>query len=118
YWDQRYRAADYVYGKGPNDFVREHAARIPPGRVLCLGAGEGRNAVYLAELGHEVEAVDGSGVASKKTQALAAERAVEVATITADLADYVIETERWSGILAIFCHLPRPLRTEVHQGII
>jgi len=47
FWDERYAEPDYAYGTEPNDFVREHAARIPPGSVLCLAEGEGRNAVFL-----------------------------------------------------------------------
>ena len=47
HWDQRYGTPEYVYGTQPNDFLREQASALPArGRVLCLGEGEGRNAVF------------------------------------------------------------------------
>ena len=51
-WDERYRSDDYFYGTAPNDFLAAHVEAIPPGPVLCLAEGEGRNAVFLAERGH------------------------------------------------------------------
>jgi hypothetical protein len=49
-WDQRYATEDCVYGTHPNDFLADAVGALaPPGRVLCLAEGEGRNAVFLAE---------------------------------------------------------------------
>lgn len=42
-WDERYGGADYVYGTEPNDFLRGQIQNLPPGRVLCVAEGEGRN---------------------------------------------------------------------------
>lgn len=114
-WDQRFGGAEYVYGKEPNDFLREMAARIPPGPVLCLAEGEGRNAVFLAGLGHAVTSVDGSGEGVRKTRRLAEERGVPVEALHADLADFRIEAGAWDGIVSIFAHLPPTLRREVHR---
>ncbi|MBN9159656.1 MAG: SAM-dependent methyltransferase, partial [Myxococcales bacterium] len=58
FWDERFRGDEYAYGREPNDFLRAEAHRIPAGPVLCLAEGEGRNAVFLARLGHEVTAID------------------------------------------------------------
>lgn len=114
-WDRRYDRHEYVYGTAPNDFLVEAARYLPPGPVLCLGEGEGRNAVYLAEQGYEVTAVDASSVGLKKAQQLATERAVPITTCLADLADFVIQPESWNGIVSIFCHLPPLLRAQVHR---
>ena len=80
FWDDRYRADEYAYGREPNEFLVEHAARIPRGPILCLAEGEGRNAVFLAGLGHEVTAVDFSPEALRKTERLAREHNVKVTT--------------------------------------
>lgn len=112
-WDERYSGESYVYGTAPNDFLRAMSGRIPPGAVLCLAEGEGRNAVFLAELGHEVTAVDQSAQAMEKARRLAANRGVSVDTVTADLRDFDIEAGRWAGIVAIFMHLPPELRASV-----
>jgi SAM-dependent methyltransferase len=114
FWNNRYARGDFVYGTEPNDFVAEVAARIPPGPVLCLAEGEGRNAVFLAARGHAVTAVDQSEVALGKAQKLAAERGVKIATTVADLAAYRIEPDAWSGVVATWAHLPPPLRRRVH----
>jgi SAM-dependent methyltransferase len=109
-WDERYNVSDYVYGTDPNEYLVEVADRIPKGPVLCLAEGEGRNAVYLAEQGYEVTAVDSSSVGLEKARKLARVRSVTIETIHADLADFEIGDERWAGIVSIFCHLPAELR--------
>ena len=116
-WDQRYASLDYVYGTQPNDFLRLNAARLPKSNILCLADGEGRNSVYLASLGYHVTAVDSSEVGLAKTQKLASEQGVSVTTVHADLADYDLGRGQWNGIVSIFCHLPVPLRRQVHSSI-
>lgn len=117
-WDERYSGEDYAYGTEPNDFLRVVAPRLPVGRTLCLGEGEGRNAVYLAGLGHEVTALDGSAVGLEKTRRLAETRGVKVRTLHTDLAQYTIEPGAWDVILSIFCHLPPNLRRRVHEEVV
>ena len=112
-WDERYSATDYAYGVEPNDFLRSVADRIPPGPVLCLAEGQGRNAVYLASLGHEVLAVDQSAVGLARARELAASRRVTIATQAADLDSFDITPGAWSGIVAISSHLPPALRARV-----
>ncbi|MGB7414669.1 MAG: class I SAM-dependent methyltransferase [Thermosynechococcaceae cyanobacterium] len=114
-WNQRYSQPDYAFGTKPNDFLVEVIEHIPKGRVLCLAEGEGRNAVYLAQQGCRITAVDASPVGLTKAQKLAAEGGVEIETITADLADYEIQPDTWDAIVSIFCHLPATLRTQVHR---
>jgi len=116
FWQRRYAEAGYAYGTEPNGFLVEVAARIPPGPVLCLAEGEGRNAVWLAGRGHAVTAVDASAAGLAKTEDLARAQSVRVATIAADLASFTIEPGAWSGIVAIFAHLPPQLRRSTHQA--
>ena len=116
-WDKRYSGESYAYGTEPNDFLREQAGNLPVGDTLCLGEGEGRNAVFLAGLGHEVTALDASIVGLEKAQKLAAERGVTIETIQVDLAQYDLEANRWDTIVSIYCHLPPPLRKKVHGQI-
>ena len=62
-WDERYDQDEFLFGTEPNDFLKEQAHRIPAvGKVLCLGDGEGRNGVWLAEQGDQVTSVDVSQV--------------------------------------------------------
>ncbi|MBA4136845.1 MAG: SAM-dependent methyltransferase [Opitutus sp.] len=113
FWDHRYATPDFVFGTEPNDFLRSVADRIPAGPVLCLAEGEGRNAVFLAQRGHVVTATDLSATGLAKARALAAQRGVSLATTVADLSTFVITPGTWSGIVAIFMHLPPVLRRDV-----
>lgn len=114
-WDERFDTPDYVYGTDPNAFLVEVAARIPKGAVLCLGEGEGRNAVYLAGKGYDVTAVDSSSVGLEKARRLAGERGVKIATVHSDVAHFDIGHERWAGIVSVFLHLPRDARASLHR---
>lgn len=115
FWNDRYAAAGagYVYGTAPNEFLAAVADRIPPGPVLCLADGEGRNGVHLAALGHAVTSVDLSATGLAKARALAAKRGVPLTTVVADLNDFVIAERAWAAIVAIFMHLPPALRAKV-----
>ena len=117
-WDERYSSADYAYGTEPNDFLRAVAPRLPVGNTLCLGEGEGRNAVFLAGLGHHVTALDASAVGLEKARALAEARGVGLRTLHVDLSQYTIEPNAWDVIVSVFCHLPRDLRVRVHAGVV
>jgi len=117
FWDERYAMGGWTYGTEPNDFLREAATGLE-GPVLCLGEGEGRNAVFLARQGLEVTAVDASPVGLQKAQRLAAERGVRLTTVAADLNDFDLGEARWGTIVSIWCHLPSALRARVHRGVV
>lgn len=116
-WDTRFAEPGYAYGTEANRFLVEVAERIPPGPVLSLGEGEGRNAVFLAGLGYDVTGVDGSAVGLAKARALAVDRKVRIATVHADLAGFTIAPGAWSGIVSIFVHLEPPLRARVLRAV-
>lgn len=117
-WNERYGKPEYYYGLEPNDFLAENRGIISPGcKVLSLGEGEGRNAVFLASLGAEVTAVDFSSVAAEKQQALAEKKKVKVYSVTADLADYDLGHSSWDGIVSLWCHLPSALRSPLLERI-
>mmetsp|Transcript_28033 Transcript_28033/g.39485 ORF Transcript_28033/g.39485 Transcript_28033/m.39485 type:complete len:201 (+) Transcript_28033:109-711(+) len=119
-WDSRYSDTDFAYGKEANDFLAEQASHVLPSvsQVLCLAEGEGRNAVALAKLGHNVMAVDLSEPGLKKAKALASENNVTIETSVADLATYDLGNSQWDAIVSIFCHLPPPIRRNVHKKVI
>lgn len=117
-WDERYSDPDYIFGKEPNDFLREEFQRIPAGgRVLCLAEGEGRNAVFLAQSGYQVTAMDLSKVGLNKAQKLAEEKGVSISTQVVDLADYDFGVAQWDGIVSIWAHMPETIRQRVHSHI-
>lgn len=117
-WDDRYAMEGWLFGTEPNDFLKQEAHRIPSGHVLCLGEGEGRNSVFLAELGYEVVGVDRSQVGLDKAQALARDRGVFVETVVSNIEDFDLQEREWEGIVSIFFHLPTELRKRVHSAVV
>lgn len=119
FWNQRYLEEGYAYGLEPNQFLKEHAGLIKPkGRVLCLGEGEGRNAVYLAKLGYQVDSVDLSEIGMQKAKTLAAKEGVQISYEVADLADYMIAPKTYDAIVSIWTHVPSSLRVELHKKVV
>lgn len=106
-WNARYSAADLVWGAEPNRFVAaELEGREPQGRALDLACGEGRNAIWLAERGWTVTAVDFSDVAIKRAKELAERQGVEVEWICLDLASYEPPSATFQLVLVAYLQLP------------
>ena len=103
-WDRRYDRPMYVYGTEPVDFLRQVVGRLKPGRALVLAAGEGRNAVFLAQQGFDVTAVDVSARGLAKCRQLAAERGVSVRTVVADLDTFDLGRQAWDLITDFYYH--------------
>ncbi len=118
-WNERYGISEYYYGTEANDFLKENVSLLPANaKILCLAEGEGRNAVHLAKLGHQVTAIDQSSVGLEKLKKLAATQNVSVETIVADLSNFKFEHNSWDAIVSIWCHLPKILRVQVHKSCI
>jgi SAM-dependent methyltransferase len=118
FWDDKFGPDRFAYGTAPNAFLAAHVQAIPAqGTVLALGEGEGRNAVFLAELGFRVTAVDASPRGLQKLAQLAASRGVAVEATLQDLAAFELGDGLWDGIYNIYCHLPPALRTEIYARI-
>lgn len=109
-WDRRYAGADLVWPVDANRFVVRETADLTPRRALDLGTGEGRNAIWLAERGWHVTAVDFSAVALEKGRRLAGERGVDVEWIEADLRSYMPEREVFGLVLVMYMHPLAPER--------
>lgn len=117
-WNEKFDRPDHLYGTEPNDFLKGSFDWIPkPGRVISLGEGEGRNAVFLAQMGYDVLAVDSSSVGLEKTRKFAAIKQVQVATKEADLSTFDLGQGIWDGVVMIFCHLPSALRGPLWKRI-
>lgn len=116
FWNDRFSGEDYFYGVRPNAFVKTATARwlSSPKDVLALGAGEGRNAVYLAQQGHAVTAVDYAAEGLRKTGRLAEEAGVTVETIQADVRDWQPDRQ-WDAAVVTFLHLPSVERPHLYR---
>lgn len=112
-WDLRYAEHELVWSVEPNRFLVEEVGELPAGRALDLACGEGRNAIWLAERGWEVTAVDFSGVAVGKARRLAAARSVEVDWVEADVTRWRPDDRGFDLVVALYLHLPPRERREL-----
>ena len=115
-WDERFGKKDFALGKEPNPFLKKHIRLLPKGKALDIAAGEGRNAVFLAQHGFEVDAVDISEIGLKKGQTLARGKGVKINTFLVDLDQYQIGKERYD-LIANFYFLKRRLIPRIKKGL-
>ncbi|WP_432142901.1 class I SAM-dependent methyltransferase [Streptomyces sp. bgisy084] len=76
YWDARYAQSDRMWSGRPNSALVRETGELAPGSALDLGCGEGADAIWLAERGWQVTAVDISGIALGRAAGHAAEAGV------------------------------------------
>jgi len=116
-WDSRYDQAELTWSLGPNQWVVDITADLSPGRVLDLAAGEGRNAIWLAERGWHATAVDFSAVALERATRIAAERLGQDVTRfsvrEADLASFIPEAQSYDLVLVVYLQVASELRSRV-----
>ena len=109
-WNRRYAEKAFVWTVEPNQFVIAETEGMTPGRAVDLAAGEGRNAIWLAERGWKVTAVDYSDVAIEKGKKLAESRGVRVDWIVADLDQYGLQPDQYDLVLACYLQVPHVQR--------
>jgi cyclopropane fatty-acyl-phospholipid synthase-like methyltransferase len=115
FWDQRFAGADYAYGEAPNAFLATLAATFLPGqRALVPGDGEGRNGVFLAELGLAVETLDLSAEGVAKARRLAEARGVWLDARQADVLGWDWPVAAFDVIALLYLHLGDSERRFVH----
>jgi SAM-dependent methyltransferase len=115
-WEKRFGRKEFALGKEPNPFLKRHIHLLPKGKALDVATGEGRNAVFLAQNGFEVDAVDISEKGLKKARKLAREKGVKINTFLVDLDRYQIEKERYD-LIANFYFLKRRLIPGIRKGL-
>lgn len=116
FWDERYKAHDHVYGKGPNAYFKSVIDTLEPGTLLLPAEGEGRNALYAASRGWVVEAFDYSGVAREKALRFAKEAGQNIRYDQRDIADFTAE-KHYDMVGLLYVHLPETLRKKFHHEI-
>ena len=112
-WNQRFSADGYLFGTEPNAWLREHAAVWQAGqRVLCVADGEGRNSVWLAQRGVQVDAFDIAEVGVAKARRLASAQGVTVNFQVADCDSFAWPEAHYDGVAAIFVQFADPALRE------
>lgn len=119
-WNRRFSEAGYLFGTEPNQWLREHAQVWQPGEhVLCVADGEGRNSVWLAQRGLQVDAFDVAQEGVRKAKALAAGQGATVNFQVADCDGFAWQDAAYDGIAAIFIQFADPaLRQRLFERMI
>ena len=118
FWDERYSSSEFVYGSEPNEFFKEQIQKLVPGKLLMIGEGEGRNAVFAAKQGWEVDAVDFSLVAKEKAIKLAKNNGVSINYDVSELSKYKFKQNYYDAAANIYLHLNRTLRKTIYSNCI
>jgi 2-polyprenyl-3-methyl-5-hydroxy-6-metoxy-1,4-benzoquinol methylase len=112
-WNEKFSCKEYLYGEMPNSFLKSYIDYIPSqNRVLFLGEGEGRNAVYAARKDLHVDAVDASTVGLEKAKRLSEKFGVKINAIHADLEQWSADCD-YDYIMCSFLHLNDSIRAKV-----
>ena len=111
FWNKRFDTPDYIFGRAPNEYLQTQAKQyLKKGdAVLCVADGEGRNSVWLAKQGMQVDAFDLSEVALKKANALATEQAAHVQFTLASSDTWDWLPNQYDAVVGIFIQFADPV---------
>ncbi len=118
FWNQRYAEQEYAYGETPNVFFQEQLPACQPGKLLLPAEGEGRNAVFAARMGWEVEAFDQSESGQAKALQLADRYGVKITYQVVSLEAVEFPENHFDAIGLIYAHFPAEKRKNYHQKLI
>lgn len=118
FWNERYAASNFAYGKDSNQFLKENLHFLPKGKVLFVAEGEGRNAVFVAKNGYEVSAFDYSESGQQKALMLAQEHGISINYIVSDVLELPYENESFDALVLIFAHFPAEIRKQANLKLL
>ncbi|MCB0634451.1 MAG: class I SAM-dependent methyltransferase [Saprospiraceae bacterium] len=113
FWNSRYSDPEYVYGHEPNAFFEEQLLQLSPGRMLLPAEGEGRNAVFAAKNGWDVQAFDWSEVGQRKAYQWAQENGVNINYEVGKAEEVEYALGAYDALACIFSHFSPAIRKEV-----
>lgn len=115
FWNEKFQGDGLLYGEAPNNFIKENIELLLNAKqVMCLGEGEGRNAIFLADKGLEVEALDASDVALFKLRKRAHENYLFI-KIRHTLLEYWEPTPLYGAVVCSYLHLPKQNQKELFE---
>jgi len=117
-WDLRYSAEEYIYGTEPNTYLKETLLKLSPGKILFPAEGEGRNAVFAATAGWQVDAFDQSETGRQKALKLAALKSVKINYEISSIEDWQAGEVLYDCIVLIFVHILPEMRMIFHAKLI
>lgn len=118
FWNERYSQKEYVYGEEPNVFFAEQIDRLQAGTIILPCEGEGRNAVFAASKGWEVNAFDTSVAGKSKALQLANRQNVRLGYTIEDAVKVAYPIYSADVVAFIYAHFPETIRKQIHRKAI
>lgn len=115
-WNKRYAQADQLWSGDPHPQLTDLVAGLRPGTALEVACGEGADAVWLAEQGWDVVAVDFSDVAIERARRAAQERGLSIQFLVGDLADWTPPSS-FDLIVEFYLHMDPDRRVGLHRRL-
>jgi hypothetical protein len=117
FWDDRYSQQQFAYGEAPNEFIKEQLALLSAGKILFPAEGEGRNAVYAAQLGWDVSAFDFSSKGKERAEQLAASKQVNIDYRVSSFMEEEYQPQEFDALGLTFVHFTPDIKTAMHQRL-
>ncbi|MBR9854944.1 MAG: class I SAM-dependent methyltransferase [Algicola sp.] len=114
-WNARFGKKSYAYGTAPNQYFKNKLDQLDTGTILFPAEGEGRNAVYAAQLGWDVSAFDISEAGKQKAMRLAEQKQVSIDYKIGELEVLGYQPEQFDAIALIYAHFPPNIRSNYHR---
>ena len=114
-WNDRYSSEEFAYGTAPNNYLKEQLEKLKNGNILFPAEGEGRNAVFAAQLGWKVSAFDISAEGKNKALKLAEANDVEIDYLVGELETLNYQEEQFDAIALIYAHFPAAIKSSIHK---
>jgi hypothetical protein len=114
-WNDRYSSNEFAYGEQPNNYFKEQLEKLNIGSILFPAEGEGRNAVFAAQLGWTVSAFDISVKGKNKALGLAQANNVTIDYQIGELQSLNYNPEQFDAIALIYAHFPIEIKSSYHE---
>lgn len=116
-WNDRYSSEEFAYGTAPNNYLKEQLEKLKTGSILFPAEGEGRNAVFAAQLGWKVSAFDISAEGKNKALKLAEANDVAIDYLVGELETLNYQEEQFDAIALIYAHFPAAIKSSIHKTL-
>lgn len=116
-WNNRYSSEEFAYGTAPNNYLKEQLEKLKTGSILFPAEGEGRNAVFAAQLGWKVSAFDISAEGKNKALKLAEANDVAIDYLVGELETLNYQEEQFDAIALIYAHFPAAIKSSIHKTL-
>jgi len=116
-WNDRYSKEEFAFGVQPNGYLKMQLEKLTIGEILFPAEGEGRNAVFAAQLGWAVSAFDISIEGKKKAVRLAETNKVTIDYQVGELQALDYKREQFDVIALIYAHFPSDIKSFYHKTL-